>query len=223
VATADELWAGTDDDVWVDIGDRTYVLDTPDHDDRERNNREGYALWDPNLRREHIKRILIRKGPDGFAGGWKLGAVRVWFEGTLICDQPRINKWLEDEDRVWVGCVSDRDLVNSLEVRVTTADVLWVGTDDDVSITIAGRAWDLDNPWHDDFERGNTDSFVLDPGPGLYIHNIHSIRIHKSRDGFAGGWRLKGVRLIANGTTVYNNQAINKWLEDDDRTWQDIF
>jgi len=27
--TADEQWAGTDDDVWIDIGDREFVLDTP--------------------------------------------------------------------------------------------------------------------------------------------------------------------------------------------------
>ena len=41
--TADVLWAGTDDTVWVDIGDRAFELDTADHDDRERNNTEGYA------------------------------------------------------------------------------------------------------------------------------------------------------------------------------------
>jgi hypothetical protein len=41
----------------------------------------------------------------------------------------------------------------------------------------------------------------------------------KSSDGVAGGWKLKGVQIIANGNTIYNNQAINKWLEDDDRVW----
>ncbi len=223
LTTADELWAGTDDDVSVDIGDRTFVLDTPDHDDRERNNKEGYALWAPDLTLADIKRIMIRKSPDGFAGGWKLRGVQVRFGGSLICDQPNVNKWLEDEDRTWVGCVSDRDLVNSLEVRITTADVLWAGTDDDVSITLAGRTWNLDNPWHDDFERGNTDSFTLDPGTGLHVHDLHSVRVHKSPDGFAGGWRLKGVRVIANGTTVFNNQSVNKWLEDDDRDWSASF
>jgi len=223
LTTADEIWAGTDDDVWLDIGDRTFVLDTANHDDRERNNKEGYALWAPGLDRADVKRIMIRKSPDGFAGGWKFRGVQVRFGGSLICDQPSINKWLEDEDRTWVGCVSDPDLVNTLEVRITTADVLWAGTDDDVSVRLAGRTWNLDNPWHDDFERGNTDSFSLDPGTGLRVGDIHSVRIHKSPDGFAGGWRLKGVRILANGTTLFNNQAINKWLEDDDRTWSASF
>jgi hypothetical protein len=30
---------------------------------------------------------------------------------------------------------------------------------------------------------------------------------------------LKGVQVIVNGSSIYNNQSINKWLEDDDRTW----
>jgi hypothetical protein len=59
--------------------------------------------------------------------------------------------------------------VNRLQAKITTADVGWAGTDDDVTLTLAGRAWNLDNPWHDDFERGNTDGFDLDPGSGLHL------------------------------------------------------
>jgi PLAT/LH2 domain len=221
--TADELWAGTDDDVWLDIGDRTFVLDTSDRDDRERNNREAYAFYQPNLGRDEIRRILIRKSEDGFAGGWKLQGVRVWYRGDLICNEARINQWLEDDHRVWVGCVNDRNYVSSLSVRITTADVMWAGTDDDVTLTLAGRSWNLDNSWHDDFERGNTDTFELDPRTGLRVSDIHSVRIHKSPDGLAGGWKLKGVRLLVNGSAIYNNQSINSWLEDDDRTWSDVF
>ena len=72
LCTADEAWAGTDDDVWIDIGDHTFVLDTVDHDDRERGNVEGYPIWAPWLQQTDIRRVLIRKSPDGFAGGWKL-------------------------------------------------------------------------------------------------------------------------------------------------------
>jgi hypothetical protein len=219
--TADELWAGTDDDVWVDIGDRTFVLDTPDRDDRERGNVEGYALWSPGLQRSDVRRVMIRKSPDGFAGGWKLKRVRVWQSGSLICDRNNINQWLEDDHRVWVGCINDRSIVSTLSVKITTADVSWAGTDDDVTITLAGRSWNLDNQNHDDFERGHTDTFDLDPGTGFYVSDIHSVRITKSPDGFAGGWKLKGVQLVANGNTIYNNQGINRWLENNNRTWSD--
>jgi hypothetical protein len=217
--TADVAWAGTDDDVWLDIGDREFVLDTPDRDDRERGNREGYALFVGGLERSEVKRILIRKGPDGSAGGWKLQGVRVWHQGDLICERNSINRWLEDNHRVWVGCITDTSLVSTLTVKITTADVSWAGTDDDVTVTLAGRSWDLDNPGHDDFERGHTDTFDLDPGTGFYTSDIHSVRISKSPDGAAGGWKLKGVQIIVNGATIFNTQSINKWIEDDDRTW----
>jgi hypothetical protein len=215
--TADESWAGTDDDVWLDIGEREFVLDTPDWDDRERGNREGYALWAPDVEREDVHRVLLRKSPDGFAGGWKLARVRVWYRGELVCDSPA-NQWLEDEHRWWVGCTGDRDLVSSLRVEISTGDVMWAGTDDDVTLTLSARDWNLDTP-ADDFERGHTDRFDLDPSLGLRVSDLHAIRIAKSPDGFAGGWRLRGVRLIVNGSTFFDNQSINQWLEDDHRTW----
>lgn len=221
LTTTDELWAGTDDDVWLDIGDRTFVLDTAGYDDRERNNRDGYALNYTGVTKTDVKRVGIRKSPDGAAGGWKLKQVRVWVRGELVCDSGTINQWLEDEYRWWAStsCGSSTNIVNRLQVRVTTGDVMWAGTDDDVRIHLAERSWNLDNEGHDDFERGHTDTFNLDPGTGLYRSAIGQIRIHKSPDGLAGGWRLKGLRIDVNGTTIYNNQSINKWLEDDDRDW----
>ncbi len=221
--TADEMFAGTDNDVWLDIGDRVFVLDTPGHDDREKGNREGYALRVPGLQRNEIKRILIRKSSDDFNGGWKLKRVRGWYQNTMICDVNNINQWLEDDHLHWVDCISDTNIVSYLTVRITTADVKWAGTDDDVTITLDGHSWNLDNEWHNDFERGNTDSFYLDPQTGLYTSNIHSVTIHKSSDGIAGGWKLKGVEVIVNGTSIYNNQSINQWLEDDHRTWSASF
>ena len=74
-----------------------------------------------------------------------------------------------------------------------------------LSFIVTGTAW----------------KWILDPGIGLYESDIHSVRIHKSSDGFAGGWKLKGVRVVVNGHEIYNKQSINKWLEDNDRTWTD--
>jgi hypothetical protein len=221
--TADENWAGTDDNVWLDIGDNAYVLDTPGHDDREKDYRDGYPLHIDGLQQSQIKRFLIRKSEDSSSGGWKLKRVRGWYGGALICDVDNTNQWLEDDYRIWGGCVQDQNLVNTLKVKIFTADVRWAGTDDDVRIILDGHSWNLDNSGHNDFERGNTDTFKLDPGTGFYRDTIHSLRIHKSSDGVAGGWKLKGVEVIVNDTTIYNNQSINKWLEDDDRDWSASF
>lgn len=221
LTTADVLWAGTDDDVRLDIGDRTFNLDTPNYDDRERNNRDGYALNYTGVTRDDIKRVGIRKSSDGFAGGWKLKRVRVWVRGELICDANNINQWLEDNDRWWAcsTCGASDDIVNRLQVRVTTADVAWAGTDDDVTLYMGGKSWNLDDPGRDDFERGHTDTFNLDPGVGLYNSEIGALHIHKSPDGVAGGWKFKGLRIFTNGVEIYNNQNINRWLEDNDRDW----
>jgi hypothetical protein len=221
LTTANEFLAGTDDTVRLDIGDRTFVLDTPNHDDRERDNVDGYPLKHTGVIRDEVKRVGIRKSSDGFAGGWKLRRVRLWVRGELLCDANNINQWLEDEYRWWASstCGFSTDIVNTLQVQVTTADVAWAGTDDDVTFYMGGRSWNLDNSGHNDFERGNTDTFNLDPGVGLYRSALGAIRIHKSPDGLAGGWKLKGLRITVNGVQIYNNQSINKWLEDSDRDW----
>jgi|GEM_PF-1702308 len=218
--TEDEWYAGTDDDVWLDIGDRTFVLDTPGHNDRERGNREGHAIWDGgNMPLSSIKRILIRKSGDGVAGGWKLRRVRVFHGGEVICDQSP-HQWLEDDRRWWLGCVFDNRLMNKLKIKVTTADVAWAGTDDTVTLKLAGRSWNLDNDGND-FERGDTNTFTLDPKSGIRVSDINTITIIKSSDGVAGGWKLKGLQLTINDSVVYNNQSINKWLEDDHRVFTD--
>jgi hypothetical protein len=167
--------------------------------------------------------VLIRKSPDGFSGGWKLHRVRVWCRGKLVCDQDRILQWLEDDDRIWVGCARRGSrVVNRLQIKITTADVLWTGTDDDVTATIAGRTWNLDNESHDDLARGNTDTFDLDPGPNLHMNDLHGVRISKSPDGFAGGWKLGRVMVIANDKPL-SHFAVDEWLEDDSRTWQGLW
>jgi hypothetical protein len=171
--------------------------------------------------KNQIKRVGIRKSPDGIAGGWKLKRVRLWCNGEVICNTV-VDKWLENNYRWWAcgTCGTGGGIVNTLRVIITTADVAWAGTDDDVRIYLGGRSWNLDNIGHNDFERGNTDTFDLDPGIGLYLSSITTVHIHKSPDGVAGGWKLKGVKIIANGATLYNNQSINKWLEDNNRDWQ---
>lgn len=221
LTTANVKNAGTDDTVWLDIGDRTFELDTPNHDDRERDHVEGYALNYTGVNKAQVKRVGIRKSSDGSYGGWRLYRVRLWVRGELICDQSSINQWLEDEYLWWASfsCGSSTDIVNRLEVRVTTADVGNAGTDDDVTLYLDGASFDLDNQGHDDFERGNTDTFHVDPGTGLYESSISAIQIHKAPDGSYGGWRLKGLQILVNGATIYNNQSINKWLKDSDRDW----
>jgi hypothetical protein len=45
------------------------------------------------------------------------------------------------------------------------------------------------------------------------------VQVEKARDGLAGGWKLCGVKLLVNGAVAYDNQRINRWLEETRRTW----
>ncbi len=219
--TGNKNHSGTDDKVWLDIGDRAFVLDNPSHDDREKNNIEGYALNYTRVRKNEIKRIGIRKASDGHAGGWFLDRVKVWLRGELICNN-RVDRWLEDDDLWWVSadCGNSDTIVNTLEVKVSTADIKWAGTDDKITLKLGSRSWTLDNQGRNDFERGRTDTFNLDPGVGFYETAINQIRISKASDGSAGGWRIKGLSISVNGNPFYDNQSINRWLKDDQRVWE---
>ena len=55
---------------------------------------------------------------------------------------------------------------------------------------------------------------------GLKVGDISRVQIEKSPDGAAGGWRLRGVKLVVNGRTLYSRDGIERWLEDDHRTWR---
>ena len=220
IRTDDEWLSGTDDNVELDIGFRTFQLDTPDHDNFENNNREGYAIWaGGNLSRDEIKRILIRKSSDGVFGGWKLRRIRVFHDGEVICDEsPHV--WLEDRKRWFLAKVFDETLINVLKLRVKTADEWLAGTDDDVTLRLAGRSWDIDSD-ADDFERNGQRTYDLDPRTGIRVSDLTTITIEKSPDGAFGGWKLGGLRLTVNGSHIYEDNSINVWLEDNDRVFSD--
>ncbi len=81
----------------------------------------------------------------------------------------------------------------------------------------------LDKRLYDDFERDDRDTYSVPIDDavrsGMRVGDITRVQIEKSPDGLAGGWRLGGVRLRVNGRTIYDNQSINRWLENDRRTF----
>jgi hypothetical protein len=114
--------------------------------------------------------------------------------------------------------------VEHVEVEVKTAGVSSAGTDDDVYLRVGPNLrFPLDKRLYDDFERGDRDTYSVPideaTRAGMTVGDIRQVGIEKSRDGIAGGWKLGGVKLIVNGRLVYNNQGINRWLEDSHRSW----
>jgi hypothetical protein len=217
VTTSDnEAFTGTDDDVEIDFGDHAFVLDDPDHNDFESSHTDAFAFEFTGLTASDIKRVALRKSPDGWFGGWKPHKIRVFVAGDLVCDR-QVNLWI-DNKRLWHVVQEDataaQTLVNTLEVRLTTADEFGAGTDNDVTIEMGGRSWNLDNTDKNDFEQANTDKFVLDPGTGLTLNMLDTVRIRMSANAIfdffgIGNWKLAGMRILVNGDEIYDNQSID--------------
>ncbi len=115
--------------------------------------------------------------------------------------------------------------VTSIRVRIRTGDVRFAGTDDDVYLRISdSRRFALDKRLYNDFERDDHDTYSVPidgaVADGLRVGDIRYLQIEKSRDGIAGGWRLGGAQVWVNERLAVSNDRINRWLEDDRRTWR---
>jgi hypothetical protein len=119
-----------------------------------------------------------------------------------------------------------------LRVEVKTSDRSWAGTDDNVYLRINDQVrYQLDKPVYNDFERGDRDMYSLPVDQGLSffqnapsgvrtVGDIRYLQIEKSPDGAAGGWSLGGFRVWANGRLIYQRDGIDRWLEDNTRTYR---
>ena len=105
-------------------------------------------------------------------------------------------------------------------IYVTTSNIPDAGTDADVYMEMWGtkgsREFELDNPGHDDFEKGNTDVFsVTLPDLG----EIQRVCIRHSDTGNKPGWHLQDIRVVSEQGeewTFYFNQ----WLAKDEPPYQ---
>lgn len=123
---------------------------------------------------------------------------------------------------------ADAQALSSIAIKVRTGNRSWSGTDDRVyfRMKLTGsseeRKWRLDNPDHDDFEKGHTDTFVLRDSLPDDVCQIRSIWITKNKDSWAGGWFLRGIEIYYNdapSNQLYSHPNIKKWMEDNSRRW----
>jgi hypothetical protein len=113
--------------------------------------------------------------------------------------------------------------VRDISVKLRTSTSTFSGTDDHIYLRINGsQRFELDKLLYDDFERGDDDTYSLPidsaARAGLSVGDIKYLRIEKSPDRIAGGYKLGGVTVRVNGVKVAEANA-NKWLEDNHRTF----
>jgi len=107
VKTADALWAGTDDDVYLHLGNGLrWPLNKRLTNDFERGDDDTYSVPIDSavrngLRVGDINQVSLEKGRDGTAGGWKLGGMTLFVNGDKVYEDKGIDKWLGDGNLTW--------------------------------------------------------------------------------------------------------------------------
>jgi hypothetical protein len=114
IETGNKSGAGTDDDVYLNIGSHRFSLDKRLYDDFERRDDDTYSVPIGNATRDglairDISRVSIEKSKDGIAGGWFLHGVTLKVNGRTFMQDRNIDRWLEDSKRVWVAPNLTRD------------------------------------------------------------------------------------------------------------------
>ena len=213
IETASNYYAGTSDNAFLDIGERSFLLQRNYSSERRRRYKDAYAIYDDGrLSREEIKRLLLRKAADSSGGGWKVQSIRVFHDCEEIASDVPL-QWLQDGElyyRLPSYQEEDDAFVNSLALRVITGDAYGAGLDGTVHLSIGPHSWLIDGSGND-FARNSSRTYPLDPMTNFRQSDIAALTITKSS---GGQWLLGGIELIVNGDVFYTNFNIDTWLAD---------
>jgi lysophospholipase L1-like esterase len=125
--------------------------------------------------------------------------------------------------------------VDCIDVTIRTRDERFAGTDHDVSLRLGqGWQWKLNESVFDgdifnDFERGITTTYSIDPSDGIAARRLQlvditelSLELQMATDALltdpVASWRPEWIQVALNGHVV-SYQRINKELTLDDHVW----
>ena len=83
VKTADKLFAGTDNSIYLSFGGEQFKLDDPDRDDFERGNTDTFTIdlsgreMDFSLLRQLRELTILKPKNDFWGGGWDLAGLTI--------------------------------------------------------------------------------------------------------------------------------------------------
>ena len=137
-------------------------------------------------------------------------------EGTS--QKPIVLDWLYRQLIVYPDTPIDK-----VKTTIHTGDKQWAGTDANVYFRVAnGDWWLLDKSWHNDFERGDTDTYGPFDVSNLKADNLSKVPIELKQDGTGLGpdWYVDWLRLEAEipnqGWYAYKEWHPG-WLEGNNR------
>lgn len=233
--TGDFIGAGTDANVFITlVGSRRASderqLDDPRRNDFEQGSRDGFLLAGMG-ELGSLTEIRIRHDNGGFAPGWYANEIRVRNERTGRLWRFPVHRWLATDE-----CDGQIELVlrpneppeapgrhcrttTLYSVTVTTGDFAFAGTDANVFVTLMGSDGQgeerlLDDPERDEFERAETDAFVLE---GLReVGALAQIRIRHDNKRSLPGWYPQEILVRNERTGKKWRFPIDRWLATDE-------
>jgi hypothetical protein len=103
-----------------------------------------------------------------------------------------------------------------LSVRVTTAADKDAGTDDLVFFSLGEREWWLNIPHRNDFEPGQTDTFVLAPANRS---EVREIVLRKGKD-VTGPWKVASLVVRLGEQVIYQKDSLGIVLKNGASEWR---
>ncbi len=205
VRTDNAPGAGTDDQVFFDIGTRQWRLDNIGRIDFQPGATDTFELeLNSALDTADIRRIGLSK--TGW-NGWRPASIRVVVNGDDLY-QGQIGIWLNQGSDahqlagvVWEAAdfpprFPDRSVVvRDIVVEVRTSDQPPAGTDNLVFFTVGTREWQLDHSGSDDRELGALDRYVIRDIENLRMDGIKEIGLRKTG---TDGWRPEEIAVWVN-------------------------
>ena len=110
IRTGDIAFAGTDDDIQLQIGGKNFPLDDPQRDDFQRGNtdRFEFEINDDRFSFDLIRLagvLSVTKMQDSFfGGGWRFASITIWADSTAsdpIYQNTSVDTWLDGDDLQW--------------------------------------------------------------------------------------------------------------------------
>ncbi|QBR91995.1 hypothetical protein [Nocardioides euryhalodurans] len=216
--------AGTDDQVFFDIGTRQWRLDRVGHRDFRPGATDTFDLeLNSALDTADIRRIGLSK--LGW-NGWRPTRITVTVNGEVLY-RGAIGIWLDQGSDshqtagvMWQAAdfprrFPDRAVtVRDIVVATRTAAGGAAGTDDRVFFTVGTREWQLDDRTRDDREPGDLETYVIRDIENLRMDGIREMGLRKTgRD----GWRPEEIRVWVNDVhqvagPLYEG-TVSHWLD----------
>ncbi|MGM9643968.1 MAG: PLAT/LH2 domain-containing protein, partial [Eubacteriales bacterium] len=144
--------------------------------------------------------VYLDGGDDWYLDGMNIGE-----------DYYPVHQWLSNS-----GFTAAKSNVTDYTITITTADVLFAGTNGDVYVTLVGTNGRtdkilLDINGYDDFERNDTDTYTLN-----MVRNVGTVTqiILSLEDG--NDWCVGSIKFDGETYTV------NRWLEEDNELTIDL-